>query len=252
MSKTQELATAFLQKTRLTRPAAPPISGVVNAFNSLFDVQELNDRESQSVERILLEGVEPGQLAEGEVGQDVLEVKRLTKELMAIKRQELILIGERIAQARSIFQKYKDRSFREWMNLTFGSYKTGYNYLSFYDLYTLVPDEIKDRLKEMPAKAAYVLASKKVPVEQKIAIVKEHSQNTAQNLISLIQGTLGSRYVPRRPRLTNEKLLHSLERDAAMILPGHLDEVQKQRIMKLIERLSLIVDIPKEPEKSDF
>jgi hypothetical protein len=240
MSKTQELATAFLQKSRLTRPAAPPISGVVNAFNALFAVQDLSDQESRKIERILVEGFEPGHLAEGEVDLDVVEVKRLTKELMAIKRQEMVLIGERIAQARSIFRKYKDRSFREWLDLTFGSFKTGYNYLAFYDLYLLVPDEIKARLKEMPAKAVYVLASKKVPVERKIAIVKEHAQETAQNLIALIQETLGDHRPARRP--TNEKLISSMEKEASTILPNLLDESQRRRLTALANHIKTLIE----------
>ena len=241
MSKTQELATAFLQKTRFTHPAAPPISPVVNAFNSLFAVQELNDQESQSIERIIVEGYEPGHFSEGDVDLDVAEVKRLTKELMAIQRQEMVLIGERIAQARAIFRKYKDRSFREWLELTFGSFKTGYNYLAFYDLYLIVPDEIKTRLKEMPAKAVYVLASKKVPVERKIEIVKDHSQESAQNLIALIQETLGDcRRTARRP--SNERLLSSMEQEASMILPDGLDESQRRRLGVLIDQLKVLID----------
>lgn len=243
MAKAQELATAFIQKSRMTRPSAPPISGAVNAFNSLFAVQDLSDQESRSIERILVEGYEPGRFTEGEVDQDAVEIKRLTKELMAIKRQEMVLIGERIAQARAIFRKYKDRTFREWLDLTFGSFKTGYNYLSFYDLYLLVPDEIKARLKEMPAKAVYVLASKKVPVERKIAIVKDHAQETAQNLIQLIQETLGDRRTIRRP--TNEKLISSMEREASMILAEHLDEAQRKRLSALADHLRSLIDCSK-------
>jgi len=240
MSKTQELATAFLQKTRTTHPPAPPISGVVNAFNALFAVQELNESESHTIERILVEGYEPERFTEGEIETDVVEVKRLTKELMAIKRQEMVLIGERIAQARLIFRKYKDRSFRDWLSLTFGSFKSGYNYLAFYDLYLLVPDEIKMRLKQMPAKAVYVLASKKVPVERKIAIVKDHSQDTADNLIALIQETLGEIRTPRRP--TNDRLISLMEREASTILPDHLDESQRRRLIALVDHLKVLIE----------
>ncbi len=239
MSKTQELATAFLQKTHFIQPSAPPISGVANAFNSLFAVQELSDQENRSIERILVEGYESGRSGEGTVAVDVFEVKRLTKELVAIKRQEMVLIGERIVQARAIFQKYKERSFREWLELTFGSFKTGYNYLAFYDLYLLVPDEIKTQLKEMPAKAAYILASKKVPIERKIAIVKDHSRETTENLIALIRETLGDRRSVYRP--TNEKLIGSMERDASMILPNLLDDSQCRRLRVLAEHLKEIL-----------
>lgn len=240
MSKTQELATAFLQKTHFTQAGASPVGTVPNAFHSLFAVQELSEQESRSIERILAEGYESGRSIQGEVDADVVEVKRLTKELIAIKRQEMVLIGERLSQARSIFHKYKDRSFREWLEFTFGSFKTGYNYLAFYDLYQLVPDEIKGRLKEMPAKAVYVLASKKVPIERKIAIVKDHAQETAQNLIALIRETFGSNRSVYRP--TNESLISSIEKEASMILPNLLDESHRRRLMALVDHLKTLID----------
>jgi hypothetical protein len=243
MSKTQDLATAFLQKTHFTQPAAPPVSPVANAFHSLFQVQELSDHENRSIERIIIDGYEPGRSAEGDINADVVEVKRLTKELVAIKRQEMVLIGERIAQARAIFHKYKERSFREWLDLTFGSFKTGYNYLAFYDLYVLVPDEIKTRLKEMPAKAAYVLASKKAPIERKIAIVKDHAQDTAQNLIVLIRQKLGHHRTALR--LTNERLIRSMQRQALLLLPHLLDESQRHRLMALSDQIKTLIDLSK-------
>ena len=240
MSKTQELAAAFIQKNQASRAPAPPVRGLINAFNSLFSVQELNEVENQTIERILVEGIEPGSPVKA-VGDDTDEIKRLTKELRAIKRQELVLIGERIAAAREVFKKYKDRSFREWMEFTFGAFKTGYNYLAFYDLYLLVPDEIKLRLKEMPAKAVYVLASNKAPVEKKIEIVKGHSQDTAQNLISVIRETLGGgRKILRK--ISNDRILTSLEKGAATILPERLDETHRRRLNALIGHLKDLVE----------
>jgi len=250
MSKTQELAQAFVQKSQFLRPSAPPINAATNAFHSLFAVQELNDQEMRTIERILTDGCEPGCLSEAEMSLDVLEVKRLTKELVAIKRQEMILIGERLAEARSIFRKYKDRSFREWLDLALGSFKTGYNYLAFYDLYLLVPDEVKGQLKEMPAKAAYILASKKAPLERKIAIVKEHSRETAHNLICLIRDKLGCR---RISPASNERLIRSMEKDASTILPQLLNDSERRRLMVLVEHLKLIIDhgsLPSVPKGS--
>jgi hypothetical protein len=238
MSKTRELANAFLQKTQLTRSPAPPISGVVNAFNSLFAVQDLSDQENQSIERILVEGFEAERSQGRRVDADIIEIKRLTKELLAIKRQEIVLIGERISQARAIFLKYKERSFREWLELTFGSFKTGYNYLAFYDLYLNVPEEFKRRLKEMPAKAVYILATNKAPIDRKIEIVRDYDHETAQDLITLIRDSLGSRRVIRRAN--NETLLRSMEREASLILPDHLNESQKRRLGALIENLRLL------------
>ncbi|MBS0625203.1 MAG: CT583 family protein [Verrucomicrobia bacterium] len=236
MSKTKELAAAFIQKSQNSL-AAPAPRGLINAFNSLFSVQELTDVESLAIDRIMVGGCEPGTNIE----KDVFEIKRLTKELKAIRRQEIVLIGERIAQAREIFKNYKERSFREWMEFTFNAFKTGYNYLAFYDLYLSVPEHIQSHLKEMPAKAVYVLASKKAPVEQKIELVEKHSKNTAQNLISLIQETFGDdRIVVRKP--SNDKVLSVMEKNAAILLPERLDATHRKRLIALIEHLQDLVD----------
>ena len=239
MTKIQDLATAFLQKAQGARPVGPIVSkGPINAFNALFAVEELNEQDNRAVERILVEGYEPGLFPEESVDPDVLEVKRLTKELRAIKRQELVLIGERIAQARDIFRKYRERSFREWLELTFGSFKSGYNYLAFYDLYLAVPDEVKARLKEMPAKAAYILASRKAPLESKIEIVTSCGQKTASGLISFIQNRLNTGLLKRpAKKISNERIIGSLERGASTILPESLDEFQRRRLSALIDHL---------------
>lgn len=241
--KTKDLAAAFLQKAQTSRPLSPSPSGIINAFNSLFSVQELNDGENGSIDIILQTGTEPG-LSLAEVESDAYEIKRLTKELRAIRRQELVLIGERVAAAREVFKKYKDRSFRDWMNLTFGSFKTGYNYLAFYDLYTAAPDELKMHLKEMPAKAVYVLASHKAPLEKKMEVVKNHSQQTAQTLIAVIRETLGtSRKITRK--MSNDLILSSLEKGAVLLSPENLHEVHRRRLLSLIGHLSDLVELSK-------
>lgn len=218
--------------------------GAINAFQSLFAVQELEEGEIQAIETILHSGVEPG-YREEEVASDAHEIKRLTKELKAIRRQELVLIGERVAAAREVFRRYKDRSFRDWMQLTFGSFKTGYNYLGFYDLYLSVPDEIKGHLKDMPAKAIYVLASHKAPLEKKIEVLKNNSkEKTAESLISTIRETLGvSRKITRAE--ANDRILSALEKNTVLLSPEHLDARQRKRLASLIEHLTALVELSK-------
>ncbi|MES2274370.1 MAG: CT583 family protein [Chlamydiota bacterium] len=243
MNKTNKLAAAFV-----TQHQVSPIQvdrRPINAFNALFAVQELDPGHQRAIEKILVEGYEPGLFPERGVDQDIAAVKQLTKELKAIKKQELILIGERVASAREIFKKYKEGSFRDWMELTFGSFKTGYNYLSFFDLYITLPEDLKERFKEMPAKAAYILASRKAPLEQKAEIVKEHSKDTASNLILLIQKMLGSSKEKTVPAISSlDKILSALEKDAGKLLfcSDRMASSQKKRVRFLIDQLeSLLV-----------
>lgn len=238
--KTKDLAVAFVQKNRAVNPLPAPMPGVINAFHSLFSVQDLSDFENQAIERILQSGVESG-TGGLSLASDTFEIKRLTKELQAIRRQELVLIGERVSAVREVFRKYKDKSFRDWMQLAFGSFKTGYNYLSFYDLYLSVPDEIKGHLKEMPAKAVYVLASHKGPLEKKIEVVKNHSRETAQNLIAAIREVLGgSRKTSRKE--ANDRILSTLEKSAVLLSPEHLDHNHRKRLISLIDHLTSLVE----------
>lgn len=239
MTKTPELAAAFLERAQ-AHPSMPMQSRSINAFNALFAVQELGEGESRAIERILVEGFEPGLHSEEGVDEDAAEIKRLTKELKAIKRQEMVLIGERISQAREIFKKYKKRSFREWMDFTFGSFKTGYNYLSFYDLYTAFPEELRIRLKAMPAKAIYVLASKKAPLEQKIELVRNRSQDKSEDWIAVIRAALGGAE-PKIPSAS--KILTILEKTVSLLYPHNMDPFQRNRLMLLVDRLQQVLEL---------
>lgn len=242
--KTNDLAVAFLQKSQTGKSLAPPMPGVINAFNSLFSVQDLSEQEQLAIESLLQSGLETD-VRSLDLVSDAHEVKRLTQELRAIRRQELVLIGERVAAARDVFRKYKDRSFREWMQLTFGSFKTGYNYLAFYDLYLAVPDDIKIHLKDMPAKAVYVLASHKAPLEKKIEVVKNHSRDTAGSAIAAIRETLGtSRKVSRKE--ANDRILSALEKSAVLLSPEHLNQYHCQRLSSLIHHLKDLIELAKQ------
>ena len=56
-----------------------------------------------------------------------------------------------------------------WLNITFKHRSTAYNVLAYYELYKTLPNtELQKKLKEMPHKAAYVLASERVKSEQKV------------------------------------------------------------------------------------
>ena len=126
------------------------------------------------------------------------------------------------------------------MDFTFGSFKTGYNYLAFYDLYTSFPEELRGILKDMPAKAIYVLASRKVPVEMKIEIVRtSYADERATDLIARIQNSLGHSGKEKSP--SSVRILNALEKAASLLHPDRLDALQKSRLIRLVEHLKEIV-----------
>jgi len=237
MAKTNDLAAAFVKQSQ-TRPA-PVARPPINAFSSLFSIQESTEQEYLSLENLLKEG-------DGEKNvsfrEDVSALARITQEVKAIKKQEMLLIGERIAVAREIFRKYKEKGFRHWLEFAFGSFKTGYNYLSFYDLYLEMPESLQDLLKEMPAKAAYILASKKGSIEQKAKIVKEYSKEPAHYIIASIHDAFGVDSSPKRSSLTIDCVLDDLEKQIGklFLLSQKIGPRQKKKIAHLIKKLQKI------------
>jgi hypothetical protein len=237
MTKTNDLASAFIKISQ--GKSAPIARPPINAFSSLFSIQELTDQEKASLAS-LLDDVD----IDASHHEDLDLLVKITQEVKAIKKQEMLLIGERIASAREIFKKYKEKGFRQWLDMTFGSFKTGYNYLAFYDLYVELPESLKDLLKGMPAKAAYVLASKKVPIELKAEIVKEHAKESASSIIESIHHAFGVNLSRRKSSFTSvDSVLNDLEKQMGrlFLVSQSIGAKQKKKITHLIKKLQTFV-----------
>lgn len=242
MSDMKTLAANFLQRAKPTIAVTP--RGVINSFDAMFPVQDLNTQESDAIDKLLIEAQEPGLFPAEIVLKHAAELKTLTKELKAIDKQRLIMIGERISKARKILDNYKEHSFREWLKLTYGSFKTGYNYISFFDLYTALPEDLKPLLKKMPAKAAYVLASRNAPIEKKAAIIEIHGTESAQKIITAIQTTFAptqARKSNRRPAI--DQILTALENQTFKLRGErlHLSPQQLHRLQSLTQALNRLL-----------
>jgi uncharacterized protein UPF0137 len=243
MSETKELATNFLQRVKAS--SVLPSRGPINSFDAMFAVQELNEKDSRAIEKILVDGYEPGVLSEEVLESNVVELKQITQELKAINTQGGILVGERISKARGIFKNYREQSFRDWLKLTYGSLKTGYNYLSFFDLYVALPEDLKVKLREMPARAAYILASRDAPIERKAEIVENHALEPAKNIITVIQETLGHNNIKKRTKNpVIDQVLHSMKRDVNKLarMKGQLNAGQIHEAKALLEQITKILE----------
>lgn len=237
MTKINELTASFLEKTKVSNSATV---SMVNAFQALFAVQELNSQEQQAIERLLIDGHDPINFPEEVVIVDIEKISNITKEVRAIKKQELVLIGERIAQAREVFRKYKEKSFRNWLEMTFGSFKTGYNYLAFHDLYLSFPEELRANLKGMPAKAVYILASKRGSLDSKIKIVREHAHQPAQRLLSIIRSEFDATSSLRTPCVY--RTLRLLEHHSSLLPTKDLAREHRLSLEGIVRRLQKIID----------
>ena len=243
MTKLKNLAENFLQKSQNAN--APSRSQVINPFHSLFQIQELNEKDNSILDQILLEAQQEPLNQVDSFEKDLFQLKRITKELKAIQRQEIVLIGERIHEARKIFDEsqYKEESFKKWLEFTFGSYKSGYNYLAFYKLYLALPDTARNSFKDMPAKAAYILASKEGPIDQKVAIIEDDSLLTADDIILAIQKTFGVESKTRSKKSTIDRSLNLAVKSIEMIAKKRslLNSDQKKRAQLLVALLRKII-----------
>lgn len=159
-------------------------------IQAFYGVKPLESNEANHIEKLLVDNFQPGLIKEEEVIEDAENLKNLTSEIKAIKKQGAILIGERIQKARDILKKYHNRTFLQWIDMIFGSRRTAYNMLSYYELYNALPIEVKENFKNIPQKAAYTLASKKGPIEIKTEIVANYQNLRQDDLISLINEKL--------------------------------------------------------------
>lgn len=130
-------------------------------FNSVFDVKPLEHAEAVLIENLLIEGSSPENMSLDQVRKDIDLLKVLTAEIKAIGKQALLLMGERICKAREILKSYHNGTFTKWLDSAFGSKKTGYNMLTYYDFYSALPNQdLKEKFRKFPQKIAYILASR--------------------------------------------------------------------------------------------
>src|SRR5689334_1001650 len=90
-----------------------------NTFISIFDPKSLDKQEEEKIQRFLSENLETGNYSKEneqvQLDKDFQQLKLLTSEIKAIQKQNLVLLGERLAQARIILKKYKEGTFTKWL-----------------------------------------------------------------------------------------------------------------------------------------
>lgn len=215
----------------------------VNNFNSIFNTTPLDEVESRQIEKLLVDNFLPGKVSEEQVEQDSNQLKTITSEIKAISNQSIVLIGERIHNAREILKPYRDGALAQWIESTFGSRRTAYNILAYYQLYSqLSSPTLQDRFKKMPQKIAYLLASKDVDISGKTEIIENYYESNSSELMMLIQERFPADIGDGRRKAANKTLLDSLELGLKKICKrkDHLtegDHIQITRLKKLIDEI---------------
>lgn len=179
MSKKKPFTNQAFQKSQGATEVKPTGFNLVtqagaNAFNAVFDTQahRLNQNEEHALEQLLRDNYDAKTVSREQFPNDLVLLKHSTQEIRAIANQGAYLIGERIAKVREVLKRYKQETFVKWLEMAVGSKKSGYNFLSFYELWKDLPNnEVKDKYQRMPKSIAYMLASRSVGLSQKITFI---------------------------------------------------------------------------------
>lgn len=197
----------------------------VNNFNAVFEPQKLDKKEETRLEEILENNWIPHNLSESEAKQILMKLKTITSEIKSISRQGAFLIGERVSQVREMLKVYKNRTFLLWLESTFGSRRSGYNMLTYYELFQALPDEeLRDKYKSMPQRAAYSLANRKGDIQRKIDIIDRYFDRKSSELISIVRKEFSNR--DQRSKKSIDALINRL-----CEIVDHLDQ-QKEELSK--------------------
>lgn len=172
------------QQPKMTALVERSNNGELSSFSGVFRVSALNDKEKADIEEILRNF----QLNEAnDIEADLKSLTAITSEVKAITNQAVLLHGERIKRAQDILKKYRDGAFTAWLYTTYGNRQTPYNFLQYYEFYSLLPPTLHAKLDQMPRQAVYSLASRAGAHEKKESIVKNYHGQPKQELLSLIR-----------------------------------------------------------------
>lgn len=246
MSEFNQIAKEFLSQKGKEVQSAKRSLTPHNSFRALFEMKEIPEEEIRRMQVLFGEHLK-GNEDEESVRSDFRELVQLTSELKAIQKQAILLIGERVFRVREIFMKYGEErgGFTAWLNVAFNSKKTAYNALAFYDLYTKLPSEsLKENFKKMPAKAGYILASRRGESEIKYQIIEHYKGEKQKEVIEIIEEKLPLQKGDLRSKDLAEKTLDEMER-LIDVLDRRVALVRKRdgaRIEKMILRLRAFID----------
>ena len=159
-------------------------NGELSSFSGVFRVAELNEKEKGDIEAILRNYRTTDA---DDIGEDFKALSAITSEVKAITNQAVILHGERIKKAQEILKKYQEGAFTAWLFSTYGNRQTPYNFLQYYEFYTILPQALHPKLDQMPRQAVYSLASRAGSMEKKEAIVQNYEGQPKEQILKLIR-----------------------------------------------------------------
>jgi hypothetical protein len=214
-----------------------------NTSETVISSNPLEASECRAIERILFDGFQPGAINENQVKDDYEAIVKLTTEIKTISKQGILLIGERIYEARTILKVYggEKGAFSNWLLNTFGNKRSAYNILSYYDFYTSLPKKsLKEKLKQMPVQAVYSLASRKGLPQIKYDIISNYNNEKQKEVLLQIKERLPLAKTDKRTTKDNNTLVLEQLRTSSKILKHrmtYLSPEEKTEIETVLKSL---------------
>lgn len=216
-------------------------SGNLSSFSGVFRVTALSEKETQTLESILKSY---RQTDFYDIDPDLKTLSTITSEVKAITNQAIMLHGERIKRAQEVLKKYRDGAFTAWLFATYGNRQTPYNFLQYYEFYTVMPQSLHPKIDQIPRQIIYSLASRCGPLEKKEEIIKNYAGQPKHELLNLIRQEFPlSEDDKRLPNLASHAISF-LKRAKETLknplcLPG---EEEKRHLKNLLAQLSALVE----------
>ncbi len=205
-----------------------------SSFSGVFKVSELSEQEKETLLSLLTHY--KGE--EEDLEEDLFKLSAVTAEVKAINAQAIMLHGERIKKAQAILKRYKEGAFTAWLIATYGNRQTPYNFLQYYELHSVLHSELQVKLDTMPRQAVYSLASREGLIEKKMEIIRNHNQESKEELLKLIRETFPLADQDRRATDAGDIAIRTLSKlHAQLTLSPILSDKQRSTLLKLLKQL---------------
>ena len=182
------------------------LEGELSPFLNGFTNPKLSSQEEAQFRQLL----EDYSFSKEVANSDVHQLCYLSAQVKQIHHQAVLLHGERIKKVRELLKPYREGAFSAWLMLTYGNRQTPYNFLVYYELFSVLPDTLKLLLEKMPRQAAYTLASREGSQEKKEAIIRNYQGEPKAELLEMIRKEF--------PLLPTDRRQSSLVQQAASFL----------------------------------
>lgn len=226
--------------TKMDLLATKSSSGSLSSFSGVFKVEDLNPEERLSLENLL----KNYSVSDENLPGDLQELSTITSELKAINNQAIILHGERIKKAQNILKSYKDGAFSAWLLATYGNRQTPYNFLQYYELYSVLSEHLQRCIDNMPKQVIYTLASRQGSLEEKKQFILGYQGETKEQLLSLLREAFPLDEEDKRSQKLPKQALQQLKGLFSLFKKtGFKPSLQeKNSLLSLLEELTSLLE----------